>query len=238
MLGAALAALGLLFALVPARSLAANPCSPPVNKIACENQQTGDDPGDWQTQGAGDPSIQGYATSMSVNVGQVEKFKIKTDSTDYHIDILRLGYYGGDGARKVYSDLPITASLPQVQPACTNDGASANPTGLIDCGNWGVTAQWTVPSNAVSGVYIAHLVRDDQQGGDSQIPTWSCRPPTRPGRRTTRTAATACTRARSRARRARRTSTRAPTPSPTTARSTARSRRTTAARTSTTRNTR
>ena len=42
-------------------------------------------------------------------------------------------------------------------------------TGLIDCGNWGVSASWTVPSTAVSGVYIAHLVRDDT-GGSSQIP--------------------------------------------------------------------
>ena len=32
-------------------------------------------------------------------------------------------------------------------------------TGLIDCGNWGVSASWTVPTTAVSGVYIAHLVR-------------------------------------------------------------------------------
>jgi hypothetical protein len=31
--------------------------------------------------------------------------------------------------------------------------------GLIDCGNWGVSAQWTVPSTAVSGLYIAHPAR-------------------------------------------------------------------------------
>ena len=54
---------------------------------------------DWLVAGAGDSTIQGFATSMSVNVGQTESFKIKTPSTSYHIDILRLGYYGGDGAR-------------------------------------------------------------------------------------------------------------------------------------------
>ncbi len=58
--------------------------------------------------------------------------------------------------------------MPQTQPACLTDSSN----GLIDCGNWAVSASWTVPSNAVSGVYIAHLVRDDSQdkGGDSQIP--------------------------------------------------------------------
>jgi hypothetical protein len=167
---AALAGALLVSALQPARVLA-SACTPPVaNAVACENTKTGTPPGQWQTEGAGDPSIQGFATSMSVNAGDTVRFKIKTDSADYHIDILRLGYYNGDGARTLKADLPISATLPQVQPGCTFDNTPVNPTGLVDCGNWAVTASWTVPSDAVSGVYIAHLVRDDPQGGDSQIP--------------------------------------------------------------------
>ena len=139
-----------------------------ANPVACENQLPGDPPSDWQVSGVGDSTIQGYATSMSVNVGQTELFKIKTTSTSYHIDILRLGYYGGDGARKIASNIKPSATLPQTQPACQ----TFSSTGLIDCGNWSVSASWTVPANAVSGVYIAHLVRDDPQdpGGESQIP--------------------------------------------------------------------
>ena len=139
-----------------------------MNPVACENTLPGDPQSDWEVNGAGDPSIQGFATSMSVDVGQTVSFKIKTPSTNYHIDILRLGYYGGDGARKIASNLKPSAPLPQTQPNCNQDAS----TGLIDCGNWGVSASWMVPSNAVSGIYIAHLVRDDSQdpGGDSQIP--------------------------------------------------------------------
>ena len=98
--------------------------------------------------------------------GETESFKISTPATSYHIDILRIGYYQGNGARKVVSAMLPTASLPQSQPACKNDTA---PTGLIDCGNWAVSASWTVPSTAVSGLYIAHLVRNDT-GGSSLIP--------------------------------------------------------------------
>ena len=147
----------------PSRALAA--CG---NPVACENQLPGDPPCDWEVTGAGDSSIQGYATQFSVNAGQTISFKIKTPSTNYHIDILRLGYYGGDGARKIAANIKPTATLPQTQPACQQFSS----TGLIDCGNWSVSASWTVPSTAVSGVYIAHLVRDDAQdpGGDSQIP--------------------------------------------------------------------
>jgi hypothetical protein len=154
--------------LVGARPAAAvGACGPPVTSvIACENTLPGDPPSDWQVSGAGDSTIQGFATSMSVNVGETESFKINTPAKSYHIDILRIGYYQGNGARKIVSGMLPTATLPQTQPACLSDTAA---TGLIDCGNWAVSAQWTVPSTAVSGLYIAHLVRNDT-GGDSLIP--------------------------------------------------------------------
>ena len=167
-IGLALAVLLSLLFLGSMRPVAAaGPCGPPVlSVIACENTLPGDPPSDWQVNGAGSPTIQGFATSMSVNVGQAENFKIKTPATSYHIDILRVGYYQGDGARKVVSNMVPTAALPQAQPACKSDTA---PTGLIDCGNWRVSASWTVPSTAVSGLYLAHLVRNDT-GGSSLIP--------------------------------------------------------------------
>ena len=146
---------------------AAGPCGPPVTSvIACENTQAGDPPGDWQVAGSGSTTIQGFATSMSVNHGETVSFKINTPSTNYHIDILRMGYYQGNGARKVVAGLRPGASLPQSQPPCRNDTVA---TGLIDCGTWAVSASWAVPATAVSGVYLAHLVRDDASGG-SLIP--------------------------------------------------------------------
>ncbi len=130
----------------------------------CENALPGDAPSNWQVKEVGDTTIQGFATSMSVDVGETEHFKIDTPASAYHIEILRLGYYGGNGARLVASGITPTAKLPQSQPACLKEPS----TGLIDCGNWGVSAQWSVPSNAVSGVYIALLTRNDT-GGKSQI---------------------------------------------------------------------
>lgn len=153
-------------ALVSAAPAAAAPCTPPVtNAIACENSLPGTPSSDWEVSGSGDASIQGYGTTMSVNVGGSISFKIKTSVSAYHIDIVRLGYYQGDGARKIAASIPLSATLPQSQPACLTDSTS----GLVDCGNWAVSASWTVPATAVSGVYFAHLVRNDT-GGDSMIP--------------------------------------------------------------------
>ncbi len=142
---------------VPAAN-AAGPCTAPiVSKVACENTQPGNPASEWQVTGAGDSTIQGYATSMSVNVGGIVNFKVKTPSTSYHIDVYRLGFYQGLGARKVAANVLPSAALPQSQPACSTFSA----TGLIDCGNWGVSATWQVPTSAVSGVYLARLVRND-----------------------------------------------------------------------------
>ena len=143
-------------------SAAAETCT--GNAIVCENQLPGTPESVWDVDGAGDASIQGFATSMSANAGESVSFKIKTNASAYRIEIYRLGYYQGNGARKV-ADVTPSATLPQVQPACATDAA----TEIYDCGTWGVSASWTIPAAAVSGVYIARLIRSDT-GGDSHIP--------------------------------------------------------------------
>ncbi|MEJ0084588.1 MAG: DUF4082 domain-containing protein [Pseudomonadota bacterium] len=140
---------------------AGGPCA--ANAITAENCLTGNPSSEWDISGAGDPSIQGYATQISVNRGGTVQFKVDTNATNYRFDIYRMGYYGGLGARKITSVNP-TATLPQNQPNCLTQAAS----GLIDCGNWAVSGSWTVPANATSGVYFAKVVRADT-GGASHI---------------------------------------------------------------------
>jgi hypothetical protein len=151
-----------LGAAAPAR--AADPCAPVVNPIACENSKPGTPASTWDVSGAGSTSIQGFATDISVNRGETVRFKIKTPARSYRLDIYRMGYYGGAGARLAASVTP-SATLPQTQPAC----ASTSATGLIDCGNWSVSASWAVPAAAVSGIYFAKLVRTDGTSGSSHI---------------------------------------------------------------------
>ena len=151
---------------VTAAALSGQPPAPPPNKIVAENMKQGNPISEWGIEGDGEyTSIQGFATEISRNIGQTVDFKIATDSTNYRIDIYRLGYYGGDGARKVASiDKQLTTA--QIQPHPIVDMSR----GLIDAGNWEVSASWAIPDDAVSGVYIAKLVRLDGSGGASHIP--------------------------------------------------------------------
>ena len=110
-------------------------------------------------------------------------------------------------------DLATTvAPAPARSPRCSrrrrcrrfNRRARPEPTsGLVDCGNWSVSASWAVPASAVSGIYIAKPTRQDAPIGGPVTscsssattrgrPTCCSRPPTPRGRRTTATAATAC----------------------------------------------
>jgi len=152
---------------VPAPVTAAAVAGGCANPIVCENQLPGTPPSDWSIVEPGDPSIVGFATEVSVNVGETVHFKVNTNASAYHIDILRMGWYQGNGARKIVAGLRPSARLPQKQPNCIID--NSNTTGLIDCGNWAESASWDVPATAVSGVYLARLVRDDSSAGSSYI---------------------------------------------------------------------
>ena len=136
-------------------------CGPTVNPIACENLKPGTPSSVWDVSGAGDTTIQGFATAMSVTPGQTEQFKVDTTASAFTLDIYRLGYYNGNGAHLVATVTPTTAKN---QSNCLTDPAS----GLIDCGNWTVSASWTVPADAVSGIYFAQVLASDN-GGASHI---------------------------------------------------------------------
>ncbi|PYQ74075.1 MAG: hypothetical protein DMG01_21470, partial [Acidobacteria bacterium] len=127
-------------------------CGPSANAVVQENCLPGNS--DWDLGPSGnDGAIQGYAADISVNKGQTVEFKIKTDATSFRIEIFRLGYYGGLGARKIQSS-DLAGPLPQ--PDC--DVSQAATTGLVDCGNWSTSATWST-AGQTSGIYLAKLTR-------------------------------------------------------------------------------
>jgi N,N-dimethylformamidase beta subunit-like protein/Big-like domain-containing protein len=134
----------------------ADPCAAPANRIIAENCKPGNPSVEWDINGVGDQTIVGFPTDISFNIGETARFKVNTDSAKYRVDIYRTGWYGGLGARLVESVRP-SAPLPQRQPECAIDWSIR----LYDCGTWGVSASWPIPADAVSGVYLARLVRED-----------------------------------------------------------------------------
>ena len=133
------------------------------NAIVTENALAGTAPAVWDITGIGEATLQGYSTDISVNKGTTVRFKVKSTASAYHIDVYRIGYYQGNGARLAGTGV-VTAAYPQAQPNPVTEAAS----GLIDYGNWAESAHWDVPAGAVSGIYFARLIRNDN-GAASHI---------------------------------------------------------------------
>jgi Bacterial Ig domain len=118
------------------------------NPIKIENAQTGTNA--WKlTTPATNGQIEGFASLTSVNIGGQIKLFVNTPDPSYTMDIYRMGWYDGAGAREL--SRPIT--LPGiVQPAPTVNST----TGLIEC-HWTNPYVLSVPTNWVSGVYLVKL---------------------------------------------------------------------------------
>ncbi|AEV84010.1 hypothetical protein ACWT_2988 [Actinoplanes sp. SE50] len=147
--------------LPPAAVLAADdPCGVNSNPIVCENSKPGTPLEDWY----GDASwgdIGGFTTKVSVQPGETLQMKVNSPDSTFTVTIYRLGYYKGDGARRMPTS-PTTTFPLKNQGGCDSDA-----TGLVDCGKWTVNATWAVPSDAVSGVYLAVF---DQGDGNGYMP--------------------------------------------------------------------
>ncbi|QIR40505.1 DUF4082 domain-containing protein [Tolypothrix sp. PCC 7910] len=144
------------------------------NPIVTENALTGNPKSEWDITGAGSDTIQGFTTDISYNRGDLAnpvtvdfKIKISSAATNYRLDIYRMGYYGGNGARKVATVNPTAQQISSArnQVPCNTDAATA----LYDCGNWQVSGSWTIPTNATSGIYFAKAVLTGGATGSSHI---------------------------------------------------------------------
>lgn len=129
----------------------------------------------------GNEDIQGFAEQMSVNRGNKIKFKVHApaaihgEGQSFSVDIYRLGYYNGKGARCVRRGIrPNESSVLSQDP---NSAVVDPATGLQDFGNWQCNAEWDGidetsgdDSYAISGVYIARLQYDKFPRAFSHIP--------------------------------------------------------------------
>ena len=126
---------------------------PGQNPIPSENALPGDP--DWQAGATGvGHAVELYLDRVSAHAGDPVQVKASVDAPHAAAWALyRLGWYGGAGARKIISGAGI--SLVQ-QPLCPIDPAR----GEVRC-SWATTLSFAIPANAVSGLYLVKITRDD-----------------------------------------------------------------------------
>jgi hypothetical protein len=144
------------------------PSFAPANPITDENALPGNS--GWEVSQADTTRIQGYTDKTSVGPGETIGFHVSTSpSASYRINIYRLGWYNGAGARRV-------ACLPSCSTSSSGSARSTpspnSQTGKIDANTtWGATPQlsWTVPGSATTGEYVAvYTLMSGSQSGTAR----------------------------------------------------------------------
>ena len=120
------------------------------NAIQIENAKPGTPGWDEFASVAQQDAINGYASKTSVNHGSSIDLYVTTTAPTFKIDIFRTGWYGGVGARLVQSLGTFTGvhqAIPPPDPV----------TGMVDASGWTKTTTLNIPSDWVTGIYLAKL---------------------------------------------------------------------------------
>ena len=140
--------------------LGAAPVPDPSGPVALENQRAGT-PG-WELQNpALGHEIEGYAEAASVAPGETVRLHVSSASPRFTVQVYRMGWYGGAGARSVleFRGMPGgPRAIPKPRPQ----------DGLVEC-DWPVSCRVPVGSDWVTGVYLAKLT-GSRDGKQSFIP--------------------------------------------------------------------
>ena len=136
-----------------------DPCTAPANAVVAENCKQGVSSDIWDVNGAGSPGVRGFATQASVLPGETIEFKIKLSFGEAlsRVDIFRLGYYGGRGARRMGAATMDKYASTRAVTAICREGVA------YSCAKWPVAASWKV--EGPSGLYVARFVLADQTKG-------------------------------------------------------------------------
>jgi hypothetical protein len=94
-----------------------------------------------------DPGLAGFATATSVDRNEPVELKLGSFGGPVMagLQVWRLGYYGGSGAR-------LVTELPQVPVGPPPAPRFIAPFGLVDCSSWPVTTALPAQVTAVTGV--------------------------------------------------------------------------------------
>lgn len=132
------------------------------NLIQRENAKEGST--DWQLtrvrldrrDGCRSAVIEGYCSHQSVAAGGQLQIMVSTSPAEkYRLEIFRMGYYGGRGARRMKTIGPLQGA-PQPTPKPTERT-------MHEC-RWEPSVELTIPDDWPSGVYLGRLTTLPPQG--------------------------------------------------------------------------
>ena len=119
----------------------------------------------WKITGTqSSTGIMGYANRVQASAGQSVTLYVSTAAATFHVDAYRMGYYGGTGARLVWSSAEVGGTA---QAACpVTPGIN-----MVEC-KWTQSLSFTVNSTWVQGQYLLKLVGSGGQESYVPLTVW------------------------------------------------------------------
>jgi hypothetical protein len=127
--------------------------------VVAENQKPGTTA--WEIAGSPPGTIAGFSNRVSAQQGDTVTLYVTTNATSFVVQAYRMGWYGGDGARLVWTSASVAG---QVQPPCPVSPG----TNMVSCDNWAPSVSFTITSAFVQGDYLLKLVGSG--GQQSYVP--------------------------------------------------------------------
>ena len=125
------------------------PAADQASWVAQENARPGSP--DWVIQGKTVGKIEGFADHVSASAGESVQLYVSTDAESFIVKAYRMGWYGGAGARLVWTSNPVPGNL---QQECDLD----RKTNMVSCDNWTPSLSLGITSDFVQGDYLLKLV--------------------------------------------------------------------------------
>lgn len=125
-----------------------------VSKIFKENTEKGS-LGWTLERPAMNREIEGFASHCSIDVGEKIDLFVNTKAANFTLDIYRMGWYNGFGAREIRSTI-VLSGKEQESPLPDSE------TGLVEC-NWSVGYALQTTKEWMTGVYIVKLEESEAQ---------------------------------------------------------------------------
>ncbi len=110
-------------------------------------------------------TIEGFANRSYAADGQTVTFYVSSQAPTYQVYAYRMGYYGGTGARLVWTSKQLDGV---VQPPCpVTPGVN-----MVACDNWSPSFSVTLTSAFVQGDYLFKLVGSGNQQSYVPLTVW------------------------------------------------------------------
>ena len=135
-----------------------------ANWVVAENAKPGSPA--WRI---GDPpktgNVEGFASQVYAAAGQSVTLYVNSTAPKFRVDAYRIGYYGGAGARLVWSSAELTG---KAQPACPLTPV----VNMVSCDNW--TPSLTVPITGAfpQGDYLFKLTGSHNEQSYVPLTVW------------------------------------------------------------------